>query len=90
MEAYRNALNADGTTMVLSPDSDFFSYLRDINGGNAVDNDSATEEIAKAVSDSAAGAAETNDAAPAGDTPANASPADASGSETNAPAGSQQ
>ena len=90
MEAYRNALNADGTTMVLSPDSDFFSYLRDINGGNAVDNDSATEEIAKAVSDSAASAAETNDAAPAGDTPANASPADASGSETNAPAGSQQ
>lgn len=32
MEAYRKALQPDGTTMVLSPDSDFFLYFRDRNG----------------------------------------------------------
>ncbi len=32
MEAYRNALKPDGTTMVLSPDSDFFSFFRNENG----------------------------------------------------------
>jgi membrane protease subunit HflC len=31
MEAYRNALKADGTTMILSPDSDFFSYFKNFN-----------------------------------------------------------
>ena len=34
MEAYRNALQADGTTMVLSPDSDFFAYFRDLAGNS--------------------------------------------------------
>jgi modulator of FtsH protease HflC len=33
MEAYRNALKGDGTTMVLSPDSDFFAYFRKLSGG---------------------------------------------------------
>ena len=32
MEAYRNALKPDGTTMVLSPDSDFFKFFRDETG----------------------------------------------------------
>lgn len=32
MEAYRKALGQDGTTMVLSPDSDFFSFFGDITG----------------------------------------------------------
>lgn len=35
MEAYRNALQADGTTMVLSPDSDFFAYFRNSTGGQS-------------------------------------------------------
>jgi modulator of FtsH protease HflC len=33
MEAYRNALKPDGTTMVLSPDSDFFSYFKGLSSG---------------------------------------------------------
>ena len=33
MQAYRTALNNDDTTMVLSPDSDFFNYFRDDQGG---------------------------------------------------------
>ncbi len=34
MEAYRKALaNGDGTTMVLSPDSDFFRYFGNLRGG---------------------------------------------------------
>lgn len=32
MEAYRNALGEDGTTVVLSPDSDFFRYFGSIGG----------------------------------------------------------
>jgi len=35
MEAYRNALKPDGTTMVLSPDSDFFSFFRNQSGVRA-------------------------------------------------------
>lgn len=33
MEAYRNALKPEGTTMVLSPDSDFFAYFRTLPDG---------------------------------------------------------
>ncbi len=33
MEAYREALGAEGTTFVLSPDSDFFRYFGDATGG---------------------------------------------------------
>ncbi|KZD09982.1 protease modulator HflC [Oceanibaculum pacificum] len=33
MEAYREALGKDGTTMVLSPNSDFFRFFNDIRGG---------------------------------------------------------
>ncbi len=32
MEAYRNALGSDDTTMVLSPDSEFFRYFGNISG----------------------------------------------------------
>jgi membrane protease subunit HflC len=32
MLAYREALGADETTMVLSPDSEFFRYFRDMSG----------------------------------------------------------
>ena len=34
MQAYREALRADGTTFVLSPDSDFFRYFGDATGGS--------------------------------------------------------
>ena len=33
MQAYENALRGQGTRMVLSPDSDFFRYFNDLNGG---------------------------------------------------------
>jgi membrane protease subunit HflC len=33
MQAYRKALNADDTTLVLSPDSEFFRYFGDLDGG---------------------------------------------------------
>lgn len=32
MQAYRNSIASSDTTMVLSPDSDFFRFFRDING----------------------------------------------------------
>jgi membrane protease subunit HflC len=32
MQAYRKALNADDTTLVLSPDSEFFRYFGDLDG----------------------------------------------------------
>lgn len=53
MEAYRNALQADGTTMLLSPDSDFFAYFRDITGnaGNRIGlSDLPTDVLAPAAS----------------------------------------
>lgn len=33
MEAYRNSISNEGTTLVLSPDSDFFSFFRESTGG---------------------------------------------------------
>ena len=33
MQAYREALTSDGTTMVLSPDSEFFRFFGDLGGG---------------------------------------------------------
>ncbi len=33
MQAYREALTSDGTTMVLSPDSEFFLFFGDLGGG---------------------------------------------------------
>ncbi|UUX49479.1 protease modulator HflC [Nisaea acidiphila] len=35
MQAYRNAMKSGDTTMVLSPDSDFFRYFKDIQGAPA-------------------------------------------------------
>jgi membrane protease subunit HflC len=35
MEAYKNALGQSDTTMVLSPDSEFFRFFGDITGGGA-------------------------------------------------------
>jgi membrane protease subunit HflC len=32
MEAYRKGLSSDDTTMVLTPDSEFFRYFRDLTG----------------------------------------------------------
>jgi membrane protease subunit HflC len=32
LQAYRTALQTDDTTMVLSPDSDFFTYFGSIDG----------------------------------------------------------
>jgi membrane protease subunit HflC len=36
MEAYRTALGADDTTMVLSPNSDFFRYFRNMTGVDVI------------------------------------------------------
>lgn len=33
MQAYRNAISDSDTTMILSPDSDFFRYFKDADGG---------------------------------------------------------
>ena len=33
MQAYRNSLGGEGTTMVLTPDSDFFRFFGDLKGG---------------------------------------------------------
>jgi membrane protease subunit HflC len=35
LQAYREALHGTDTTMVLSPDSEFFRYFGDLHGGNA-------------------------------------------------------
>ena len=35
MESYRRALGASGTTMVLSPDSEFFQYFNAVGAGTA-------------------------------------------------------
>ena len=32
MEAYRNAMGKDGTSMVLSPSSSFFRFFKDMSG----------------------------------------------------------
>ena len=37
MEAYREALGQGDTTMVLSPDSEFFRFFGDITGGVAAE-----------------------------------------------------
>ena len=34
MEAYRKGLASDDTTMVLTPDSEFFRYFRDLKGAD--------------------------------------------------------
>ena len=65
MQSYRTALGATGTTMVLSPDSEFFSYFRGAGEGvpavpaPATDAAPAAEDAAPAV-----------DAAPAAEAPA--------------------
>jgi modulator of FtsH protease HflC len=35
MQAYASSLHGTGTSMVLSPDSEFFNFFRDVNGSNA-------------------------------------------------------
>jgi membrane protease subunit HflC len=35
MNAYSQALDGQGTTMLLSPDSEFFRYFRDAGGNQA-------------------------------------------------------
>ena len=42
MQAYRNSLGTDGTTMVLNPDSEFFRYFGDQKPGAAVPPAAAT------------------------------------------------
>ena len=71
MSAYKKALENSGTTMVLSPDSEFFRYFQDANGpasgarrpsrGAAP---AAAETSEAAASDTAPVTAPTNDAAP--------------------------
>ncbi len=64
MQSYRTALGASGTTMVLSPESDFFEYFGDLAAGGVV-------TPAPVSPDSAAGATEATtgdgaEASPAG------------------------
>jgi membrane protease subunit HflC len=37
MLAYRKAMTDSDTTLVLSPDSDFFRYFKDIGGSSVTD-----------------------------------------------------
>ena len=43
MQAYSSALNEGGTSMVLSPNSDFFRYFRNPLGPGAQDGDTARQ-----------------------------------------------
>ncbi|SKA13342.1 protease modulator HflC [Consotaella salsifontis] len=67
MEAYRNALAGNGTTMVLSPDSEFFRYFRSPGepGGAVGGSSAAPARSSQATSSGEAAAAPTQDGAPA-------------------------
>lgn len=56
MNAYQKALQSGRSSMVLSPDSEFFNYLKNDNPTNA--KPTVTEEVAKKALDEAARAAE--------------------------------
>jgi len=81
MEAYKKALDGNGPSMVLSPDSEFFNYFK---------NDGAERATATAAAPAAPAAAEPADApaaAPAAPAEAPAAPADVPApAETPAPA----
>lgn len=66
MQSYRTALGATGTTMVLSPDSEFFRYFGDAGLTGAAPAAPAAEATTEAPADEAAApAANDNAAAPA-------------------------
>jgi membrane protease subunit HflC len=68
MQSYRTALGSTGTTMVLSPDSEFFSYFRGSGEGAPVVPAPATDAAPAAgapAADAAPAAANDNAAAPA-------------------------
>ncbi|HEY0854562.1 MAG TPA: protease modulator HflC, partial [Devosia sp.] len=67
MQSYRTALGATGTTMVLSPESEFFDYFRSAGAGGP---GTPTAPGAAAPAADAAPAAEATDAAPAAEAPA--------------------
>tara|TARA_R110002020_G_scaffold36134_4_gene108617 strand:- start:1115 stop:2137 length:1023 start_codon:yes stop_codon:yes gene_type:complete len=76
MNAYGQALADTGTTMVLSPTSEFFRYFNSAAGGNAAarsGTDSAATPAAASATDT--GAPATDTAAPATDSAAPADPA---------------
>ncbi len=85
MKAYETALRGSGTTLVLSPNSEFFRYFQDANGG-----------VAPTASNGGAGAAASGSgaAAPAPDNGAAAAPdngaaGSAAGGADSAPDGSE-
>ena len=84
LEAYRRALLAGNSSMVMSPNSEFFDYLRSDRG---VDAPAAAEPAAEAA-DATDAAAAPADAAPVTEAPAEADPAvsDEAGAETPVPA----
>ncbi len=46
MQAYRTALNADDTTIILSPDGDFLQYFNNVQGlGTGYPTESLTEDV---------------------------------------------
>jgi membrane protease subunit HflC len=77
MEAYRNALKPDGTTMVLSPDSDFFAYFHKLAGGAGKDAGVPALSLPKPIAPVAAPrAANDNATAPMAKSPSNVTAAD--------------
>lgn len=95
MEAYRNALKPDGTTMVLSPDSDFFAYFRNLRADTDLSEPLTGNDVPAALQPVQTGStppAATDATPPAADTmpPAADSPSEpAPAAETPAGASSQ-
>jgi membrane protease subunit HflC len=66
MQSYRTALGASGTTMVLSPNSEFFTYFGGAGNGSEMPVPATPEEpAADDAADAAADAAATTPAEPA-------------------------
>ena len=69
MQSYRTALGATGTTMVLSPDSEFFHYFRGAGEGAPAVPAPANDATPAADAAPAAAAPATTEAAPAAEAP---------------------
>ncbi len=75
MQSYRTALGATGTTMVLSPDSEFFSYFRGAGEGQPAAPAAAATPGTDAAPAGEMAPLPSTDAAPAAEAPATEAPA---------------
>ncbi|MBR9764697.1 MAG: protease modulator HflC [Rhodobacteraceae bacterium] len=85
LTAYRTALRGETSTMVISPDSEFFNYLKSNNpSGASLDPLAAAEEPAAQdeAPDAEPADAEPADTEPAGDAPVVVAPSDAAPTDT--------